>query len=149
MNTLKLIPTAISILIKVLLKKHSVAYDNLIQHIIDNKDKISFTISRDDRFLGLPKSDILIIVLENQDEYHLEIFPNLFKLIGITTQLDSYNEAMCNNVRSFIVEDQRPNFKLIQVFMKDIIQPELEKYTKNQNEDSDQTFFDNIWNDVK
>lgn len=148
MNTIKFIPTAIFTLVKVSLKKHSVAYDNLIQHIIDNKDKISFTISRDDRFLGLPKSYILVVVLENHDEYHLEIFPYMFKLTGIT-QLDSNNEVIGNNVKSFNIEDQRPSFKMIRTFINEIIQPELEKYIKKQNEDSDQTFFNNIWNDVK
>lgn len=149
MNTLKLIPTAISTLIKVSLKKHSVAYDNLIQYILNNKDKISFTISKDDHLLGLPKPYNLIIVLENQDEYNLEIFPNLFKLTGIK-QLDTHcNNAVIHSVKSFNIEDQRPSFKLIQSFMKGIVQPEVEKYIKKQNEDSDQTYFNNIWNDVK
>ena len=148
MNTIKRIPTAISTLIKVSLKKHSVAYDNLIQYILNNKDKISFNIGRDDRFIGLPKSYILVVVLENQDEYHIEIFPNMFNLNGIT-QLDTYNVTLHNNVKSFNIEDQRPSFKLIQSFMKGIVQPEVEKYIKKQNEDSDQTYFNNIWSNVK
>lgn len=149
MNTLKLIPTAISTLIKVSLKKHSVAYDNLIQHIIDNKDKISFTISRDDRFLGLPKSYILIIVLENQDEYHLEIFPYMFKLTGIK-HLDTHcNNAVIHSVKSFNIEDQRPSFKMIRTFLKNIVEPEMNKYIKKENEQSNQTYFNNIWGNVK
>lgn len=148
MNTIKLIPTVISTLIKVSLKKHSVAYDNLIQHILDNKDNISFTIGKDDRFLGAPESYILTVVLENQDEYNIEIFPNMFKLIGIK-QLDTYNAAMHNNVKSFNIEDERPNFKLIQTFFKDIVEREIEKYIKKENEESDQTYFNNIWSNVK
>lgn len=148
MNTIKLIPTAISTLIKVSLKKHSVAYDNLIQHFLDNKDKISFTISRDDRFLEIPKPYILVVVLENQDEYHIEIFPNMFKLAGIT-QLDTINVAMRHDVKSFNIEDQRPSFKMIRTFLKDIVEPEVNKYIKKENENSDQTFFNNIWSNVK
>lgn len=148
MNTIKLIPTAISTLIKVSMKKHSVAYDNLIQHIIDNKDKISFTIGQDDRFLGIPKSYIMTVVLENQDEYNIEIFPNMFNMTGIK-QLDTYNVTLRNNVKSFNIEDERPGFKMIRTFLKDIVEPEVDKYIKKENEQSDQTYFNNIWSNVK